>query len=138
MNERMAKKSILAVDDMSAQLTWIAEILGDEFDVKTARSGEKAIEILRDITPDLLLIDVEMPEMSGFELAVQIRKNPRLLNVPIAFFTANSESDYAKEGLSLVITDYIVKPLAAAELKERVQIIISEPIVIREEFQSFV
>ncbi|GHV46659.1 hypothetical protein FACS189499_02380 [Clostridia bacterium] len=142
MNEHTAKKSILVVDDMQAQLTWITEILGDDFNVQTAKSGAETLEILRglrdDSTPDLLLIDIEMPEMDGFELAAEIRLKPHLENVPIAFFTANAGSGYAKEGLALGITDYIVKPITAAELKERVQIIIDEPIVIRKEFQNLV
>ncbi|MEM1280836.1 MAG: response regulator [Cyanobacteria bacterium P01_H01_bin.152] len=113
---------ILAIDDTPANLEVLSEILTHQgYSVATAISGERAIKRLENNLPDLILLDVQMPGMNGFDTCQQIKNNSRTASIPIIFITALSDSESIAKGLSLGAVDYIGKPFQEAELIARVK-----------------
>lgn len=117
----MAEKSILIVEDSDVQRMIIASSLKSSgFRVIQANSGNRAIEIMREIKPDLILLDIEMPGMNGFETLKKIRENYRYKYLPVLFLTIVDEKTKVVEGLDIGADDYIVKPFNRQELVSRV------------------
>lgn len=117
---RSSKPVILAVDDTPINIDVLQESLRANYDVSIATDGPEALEILRAISPDLILLDIMMPGMNGFEVCQQIRSNPRLRDIPIIFLTAKSSPDDILEGFKAGAVDYLSKPFNVAELKARI------------------
>jgi CheY-like chemotaxis protein len=116
------KQCILAVDDMPENIEIIRNLLGRDYQIKAATKGSKAIEIARrHPQPDLILLDVMMPEMSGFEVCRILKTDADTLQIPVIFVTGNSEVINEAEGLEIGATDYIVKPFHPAIIRSRVQ-----------------
>ena len=117
-----AKPVILAVDDSSDLLALMARALG-EYQVLTAEDGGAAIAAAEgEPRPDLILLDVEMPKVSGFEVCRALKGEPRTADIPIIFLTGKSEAQAVVEGLELGAVDYVTKPINARVLKARVQL----------------
>ncbi|MDR0821725.1 MAG: response regulator [Oscillospiraceae bacterium] len=127
-----SKQIILAVDDVSMHLIRVREILGEKFDVRIAKSGEAALRILQKTLPDLMLIDIEMPMMDGFQLAEKVRSFDGTKDIKIAFLTSNSQSEFVVKGMELGISDYVLKPFNAEKLRTRVYAMLDLPIPITE------
>lgn len=107
------KPSILVVDDTRANLTLMSELLQDTYKVKAAPSGEKALKIaFSDNPPDLILLDIMMPEMDGYEVCRQLKGNSKTKDIPVIFLTAMSQAEDEEMGLALGAVDYITKPLS--------------------------
>ena len=88
------KQVILVVDDMPANIQILASLLGERYIVKAARSGEKALAIARsENPPDLILLDVVMPGMDGYQVCRQLKKEPDTANIPIIFVTSLSDEE---------------------------------------------
>jgi len=116
-----SKGKILVVDDTHAVLSLLKELLhAENYTVYTADSGELALFALEKIMPDLILLDIRMNGMSGFEVCQKIKEKPTLSGIPIIFLTAANEQDLRLEGLKLGAVDYITKPFNEAELIARV------------------
>ncbi|MBN2823863.1 MAG: diguanylate cyclase [Campylobacterales bacterium] len=117
-------KSILCVDDVENNLFILTNLLGQKSDylVHTAQSGQRAFEILLKEQVDLILLDIMMPEMDGFEVAQLIHSNPMTRNLPIIFVTAKTDEESIKEAYERGGVDYIVKPYRSYELLERVKL----------------
>ncbi|MEM6252366.1 MAG: response regulator [Cyanobacteria bacterium P01_D01_bin.156] len=114
-------EKILVVDDTPANLKVITEILSvKNYQVSVAISGERALKRLESHIPDLILLDIQMPGINGFETCQQIKKNPDLASIPIIFITALSDTDSTVKGFELGAVDYITKPFREAELLARV------------------
>jgi DNA-binding response OmpR family regulator len=112
---------ILAVDDDSEVLETLGRVLrADSFDVKLANSGAKAIALLERETPDVLILDIIMPEMDGISICRQLRRDPRFIALPILFLTAKGSTDDIVTGLDAGADDYLVKPFELAELRARI------------------
>lgn len=110
MNER--RNHILVVDDEPVWLKMVSRYLqGQGYDVKSASTGKEALETLRTYEPDLILLDVKMPDMNGFDLLDKIKKLPHLAVKPIVFISAMDDFDARKVARDLGAADYIVKPL---------------------------
>lgn len=121
-NTQTTKQStILAVDDVPANLTILTEILKNRYKLKIATNGRKALEIIDQSTPDLILLDIIMPGMDGFEVCRQIRTSEKCDEVPIIFLTARDEPEDVVSGFQLGAADYITKPFNAEELLVRVK-----------------
>ena len=118
----MSDPTILVVDDTPENLSLLGEILAPSFGVRIANSGRRALELARAApVPDLILLDVMMPGMDGFEVLARLRGEPRTRNVPVIFVTAmNADEDEAR-GLGLGAVDYITKPLRPAIVLARVR-----------------
>ena len=108
-----SKPSILVVDDTPANLTLMTGLLQDNYQVRAATSGEKALKIANsDSPPDLILLDIMMPEMDGHEVCRRLKADPKTAEIPIIFLTAMSEIEDEEKGLKLGAVDYITKPVS--------------------------
>lgn len=113
---------ILIVDDTPTNLDVISEALSDAgFDVAIATSGERALQQLERRTADLILLDVMMPGMDGFETCQHLKTNPKTCDIPIIFMTALSDADSKVQALELGAVDYITKPFQEKEVLARVK-----------------
>jgi sigma-B regulation protein RsbU (phosphoserine phosphatase) len=108
-----SKPSILVVDDTPANLTLMTGLLQDDYQVRAATSGEKALKIAySDNPPDLILLDIMMPEMDGHEVCRRLKADEKTRDIPIIFLTAMSEAEDEEKGLKLGAVDYITKPVS--------------------------
>jgi twitching motility two-component system response regulator PilH len=118
----MAIKNILVVDDSPTELHLLREMLAKNgFTVATANSGEEAIEKLKTQRPDLVLMDVVMPGMSGFEATRSISKNPATASIPVIICTTKGQETDKAWGLRQGAKDYIVKPIVENVLLEKIR-----------------
>lgn len=113
---------ILVVDDTAFNLKIIFDLLDKEhYEVLVAQSGKKALEILEATEPDLVLLDIMMPELDGFDVLKKIKAHPSWNEIPVIFVTAKSSHDSLVEGFQLGAVDYVTKPFQANELLARIQ-----------------
>ena len=113
---------ILIVDDVETNLQLLGNILQEQnYDVSFASNGHDALSILETELPDLILLDVMMPEMDGFEVCERVKNNPRTKDTPVIFLTAKAETEEILKGFELGAVDYVTKPFNSAELLARVQ-----------------
>lgn len=118
----MAIKNILVVDDSPTEIHLLREMLAKNgYTVLTANSGEEAIEKLKGARPDLVLMDVVMPGMSGFEATRNITRNPDTANIPIIICTTKGQETDKAWGLRQGAKDYIVKPIVEKVLLEKIK-----------------
>jgi putative two-component system response regulator len=115
------RQKILLVDDNMATLTMGKNMLKMFYEVYPAPSAEKMFALLEKIRPDLILLDIEMPEMDGYEAIKQLKGNERLSDIPVIFLTAKSDEGSELEGLNLGAVDYMSKPLSAPLLLKRIE-----------------
>ena len=115
------RKIIMLVDDNAANLATGKEMLKETYRVYPVPSGEILLDLLDDVYPDMILLDIEMPEMDGFEIMKRLKKNARWSEIPVIFLTARSDEDSEYEGLSLGAIDYVSKPFSAPLLKKRIE-----------------
>jgi len=116
------KATILVVDDAPSNLSLMHNLLKDDYQVKIASSGEKALKIATsDSPPDLILLDIMMPGMDGYEVCQRLKRDPRTNNIPVVFLTAKSEVGDEKKGLELGAIDYITKPISVPIVMARVK-----------------
>ena len=122
MPEEFDRRKILVVDDEERMVRFIRMNLEhDGFLVSEAFNGKQAIQKMRDATPDLLLLDVMMPDVDGFEVLENIRE---ISNVPVIMLTAKGEEDDRVRGLELGADDYVTKPFSPRELTSRVKAVL--------------
>ncbi|MEM9542314.1 MAG: response regulator [Cyanobacteria bacterium P01_E01_bin.42] len=115
-------REILAVDDMPANLEVLTEMLSSVgYTVSAVTSGDRALKQLKTYIPDLVLLDIQMPGIDGFETCRQIKANADTAGIPIIFITALSDSASMAKGFSLGAVDYVTKPFQEAEVLARVQ-----------------
>ncbi len=119
----MNGKTILVVDDNITNIEIVQAILAkDHHRVRTATSGAEALEICgADPKPDLILLDVSMPELSGFEVCTRLQQEPATRSIPIIFVSGQTDADDESKGLELGAVDYITKPIVPRVLLRRVQ-----------------
>lgn len=116
------KPTILVVDDMTTTLLLIHDLLKDTYEVKIAKSGTKALEILESPNDiDLILLDIEMPEINGYDVCKRIKNNETIKNIPIIFITGRTSQEDEEYGLNLGAIDYITKPFNKAIVKLRIK-----------------
>jgi two-component system NtrC family sensor kinase len=123
INTLSPKSTILVVDDTQANLRVLFDLLNREgFRVSCATGGQTALERLESFLPDLILLDVMMPGIDGFEICRRIKANPDTQDIPIIFMTALSDSVDKVKGLTLGAVDYITKPIHHEEVLARIQL----------------
>lgn len=115
------KKIILMIDDDSMMLQRAYEILQPEFDVRQAKSAKQGLQFVTRTLPDLILLDISMPEMDGYQTMEEIRKIHNCKDIPIVFLTSLDDTDSEVKGLSLGAVDYIRKPFVPEILISRVK-----------------
>ena len=116
---------ILIVDDVMSNVLLLKVLLTNEkFAIATASNGRQALEQVEKENPDLVLLDVMMPDMSGFEVAQHLKSNPNTADIPIIFLTAKDEAADKLAGLGLGADDYISKPFSLREVIARVKAVL--------------
>lgn len=115
------KKTVLVVDDAPANLQIVNSILKDDYKIRVATSGAKALVLVKvKPLPDLILLDVVMPEMDGYEVCGILKATPEARDIPVIFLTGKTEADDETKGFEMGAVDYIHKPFLAAVVKARV------------------
>ena len=122
LENKTNKQTILVVDDTPDNLFLVSNLLKDLYIVKVANSGEKALKYLFESTaPDLILLDIMMPILSGYDVIKKIKEDAVLKDIPVIFLTAKNSIEDEKIGFELGAADYITKPISPAILKARVK-----------------
>ena len=111
---------ILVVDDDATMARAIHSFLKDDYEVYMVTSGKNALQFLEKKTPDLVLLDIKMPEMDGFETLTEMRKHPDMAEVPVIFLTGDEDIETEERGLAVGASDFIRKPVVPNILKLRV------------------
>ena len=119
--ENLSKPRILIVDDTEAIIYVLSETLGNSYDVSVATDGKNALELVKSVTPDLILLDVMMPEMDGYEVCRRLKSDQNTRDIPVIFITALSDVGDETKGLELGAVDYITKPVSPPILLSRVK-----------------
>jgi len=114
------KATVLIVDDEPLNIDLIAQILMDDYFVKVATSGQKALEVLEHEVIDLLLLDISMPQMDGYAVAKALQANTKTANIPFIFLTSQNDNSSIVKGFEAGAVDYITKPFEKKELMVRV------------------
>jgi two-component system sensor histidine kinase/response regulator len=116
------KSSVLIVDDAPRNLQVLVNILREQdCKISVATSGRKALEIIEHFQPDLILLDIMMPQMDGFQVCKILKDSPKTKDIPIIFLTARTETENIVKGFDLGAVDYITKPFNRAELLARIK-----------------
>ncbi len=115
------RPKILIVDDVPSNIQVLSHILKDDYDIYFAMDGVKALELVVARQPDLVLLDIMMPGMDGYEVCVQIKTNPLTCDIPVIFVSARGEVEDETRGLEAGAIDFITKPISAPIVKARVR-----------------
>jgi putative two-component system response regulator len=119
--QELRRPTVLVVDDTPDNLTLIADLLEDFYQVKVANCGRRALKIVSSSPPDLILLDIMMPDMDGYEVCRRLKGDPATQSTPIIFLTAKSTVEDEQNGLEMGVVDYIVKPISPPILLARVK-----------------
>lgn len=131
----MAK--ILAIDDEERMLELICAFLeNDEHEVQTATRGRDAIEIARSFKPDLILCDVQMPEMNGYDVLTEMRSDEAFVNMPFVFLTGLDDMKHLRQGMNLGADDYLTKPFSYADLSQAVKVRLEKHRAVAETYEA--
>jgi len=117
----MAKQSILVVDDTPENIDVLNGILSDEYDVKVAINGKMALKIAQNLKPDMILLDIMMPEMDGYEVCARLKADMETQKIPVIFVTAKDQTVDEANGFEVGAVDYITKPVSPPIVLARVK-----------------
>jgi len=115
------RKIILVVDDSAVNLQLCKGLLSDDYDVRLAKSGKLALAALARVRPDIILLDIEMPDMTGFEVMGEIGKNPDLIDIPVIFVTSHASQQLVHKAVGHGAVDYVVKPFDPDVLRAKIK-----------------
>jgi diguanylate cyclase (GGDEF)-like protein len=122
MKQDMQKQKVLIVDDMPTNIKVLSDALREEYRLSAAVRGSEALEIAAsDDPPDVILLDIMMPEMDGYQVLAKLKRDHRTKNIPVIFVTAKSQMDDEIRGLNLGAVDYITKPFYVPIVKARLK-----------------
>jgi putative two-component system response regulator len=116
-----SRSLVLIVDDNPTNIDLLVNTLKGEYRLGIAKNGPKALQYARQHKPDLVLLDIMMPEMDGYEVCARLKENPETASIPVIFITAMTETVSKTKGFELGAVDYITKPFHTAEVKARIQ-----------------
>ncbi|MDR2570753.1 MAG: response regulator [Oscillospiraceae bacterium] len=114
------RERIVVVDDVPTNLTIARTALADKYDVFTAPSGDKLFSLMKRLTPDLILLDIEMPEMDGYEVIAILKASKETAHIPVIFLTGKIDPEHEITGLNLGAVDYVTKPFSRELLLKRI------------------
>lgn len=122
------KKKIVAVDDSGIILKMLTKVLGDKYEVHAFSTGKRALQFLKDKdrTPDLIILDIDMPEINGYEMLKMIKEKDYLEQIPVIFLTSNSDKNHVVKAVAGGAKDYVVKPIDEEILLEKVGLLIDD------------
>lgn len=122
MDRDLEKQCVLIIDDTPVQLVVLGRILSSQYDVKMAKTGEEGLRLAREHNIDLILLDLYMPDTSGFELLSSLKESEETKDIPVILITGSSSSADEEKGLAGGAVDYIRKPFTESVVKLRVEI----------------
>lgn len=117
---KLSECTVLIVDDTEVNVDILVEALGDDYEISVAMDGESALENIEMEVPDIILLDIMMPGMDGYEICRRIKENKATAEIPIIFLTAMTDINSKTKGFELGAVDYITKPFEILEVKARV------------------
>lgn len=117
---RNQKSTVLIVDDEPINLITLTLILENDYKVLATKHGKKVVDILSKEKPDIVLLDICMPEIDGYTLIKEIKNNNEICDIPILFVTASDEDEDVEMGLELGAVDFIIKPVNKMIVKQRI------------------
>lgn len=121
------KKSIVAVDDSGIVLKMLEKLLSEEYEYFGFSKGMRALKYLKEArTPDLIILDIDMPEIDGYEMLDMIRKKEELMNVPVLFLTSNNDKEHVVKAVKAGANDYTVKPIDEDLFMDKVRKLLKE------------
>ncbi|SBS31379.1 Cyclic di-GMP phosphodiesterase response regulator RpfG [Marinomonas aquimarina] len=120
LSQENLRKKVLVVDDLADNINILRSILQDTYDVLVAKSGDMAFKILESQLPDIILLDIMMPSMNGYEVCQRIKQSPNTAQIPIIFITAMTSAEDEEHGFSVGAVDYITKPITPRTTLARV------------------
>ena len=112
---------VIYVDDVTTSLLSLKRRLSVRYEVYPAESCEVLFKTLKVITPDIILLDINMPDVDGYEIIKELKENKYYVNIPVIFFTGNNDRESVLKGLSLGAVDYIIKPFETSSLFECIE-----------------
>jgi len=115
-----AQKKILAVDDNPDNTTIVVELFGEDYDLRTAETGKEAMEIAMDFQPDIILLDIMLPDIDGYEVCRRLREYPSLCDTKIIMVTAKGALEDRIKGYEVGANDFITKPFTEENILESV------------------
>src|SRR5262249_40204986 len=115
------RATVLVADDNADMRDYLRHLLSTRYEVRTAADGEEALAALRAKSADLLLSDIMMPRIDGYQLLQAVRGDPALADLPVIFLSARAGEEASVEGLEAGADDYLIKPFSARELLARVR-----------------
>ncbi|MCL1959800.1 MAG: response regulator [Spirochaetes bacterium] len=128
----MILKTVFIIDDSDTNLSMAETVLEDKYSVMTMPSAAKMFSLLSRITPDLILLDIEMPEMNGFTALQKLKSITKWSEIPVIFLTGRNDTEAEARGLEMGAVDFITKPFSAAVLLNRIRIHLDIDGIIRE------
>ena len=114
------KGSVLIVDDSNGNIIALTDILKSEYTIYAAKNGQKAVELAEEFLPNVILLDIVMPEMDGYETIAMLKSSEKAKDIPVVFITSLNNFEDEEKGLELGAADYISKPFSPAIVKLRV------------------
>jgi len=129
--ETGAKSRLLIVDDEPTNIHILSNILSDDYEIRAANGGQRAIEAAISQSPDLVLLDMVMPEIDGLEVCKRLKANEATKDIPIIFVTSMSDPANEELGLQAGAVDYISKPVSPPIVKARVKIHLQNRLTVR-------
>ena len=117
----LIKSKILVVDDESSNIMALTQILAMEYTIYAAKDGESAINAAIEYMPDVIILDILMPDMNGYDVICELQKNEKTRNIPVIFITGLNKPNEEEKGLSLGAADYITKPFSQGIVQLRVR-----------------
>ena len=120
MNE-LSECTVLIVDDTETNIDILVDTLGEDYDIAVAMDGESALEAVEEEPPDLILLDIIMPDMDGFEVCKRLKDNPETADIPVIFLSALTEAHEKQKGLKLGAVDFLTKPFNPSVIQDKVK-----------------
>jgi len=114
------RSKVFVVDDNASSLSVVRVLLKAVYDVYPLPSAYKLFDTMEKVIPDLILLDVNMPEMNGYETIAVLKEKPQFMNIPVVFLTARDDEGSAERGIDLGATDYVTKPFSGPLLLRRI------------------
>ncbi|MDR1471977.1 MAG: response regulator [Synergistaceae bacterium] len=125
MKSEEGRSSVLIVDDTDINVDILVDALGGLYDIKVAMDGESALELVKQNPPDIILLDVVMPGMSGYDVCIELKSDPKTSDIPVIFLTAMTDINDKARGFDLGAVDYMVKPFDIREVQARIDVHLS-------------
>ena len=117
----MDKNSVLIIDDDKVNIITLTHILSDEYTVYGAKSGRDGIKLAEKYLPDVIILDILLPKMNGYEVFSVLKDSAKTRRIPVIFITGLSKPGYEEKGLALGAADYIIKPFSPDVVKLRIR-----------------